>query len=118
VTSMDKKIAVAILLMGALLGGAVIYWRALTPEGQRATILVDNATVQTVRLDPTGEKRQLVVQGVRGETVIEVQGSYIRIIASDCPDKLCIKMGRKSRPGEVIVCLPNRVVVRIDGNEH
>jgi len=113
---MDKKIAVAILLTAALFGGVVIYWRALAPVGQQATILVDNATVETVHLDPAGGTRQVVVQGVRGESVIEVRGAYVSIVASACPDKLCIKMGRKSRPGDVIVCLPNRVVVRIDGN--
>ncbi|MBS3937890.1 MAG: NusG domain II-containing protein [Peptococcaceae bacterium] len=116
-TSMDKKIAVIVLLLAVLMGVGVLYWRYVTPSGQQATILVDNRPVETVVLDPALGMRQVVVQGVRGETVIEIDGPSIRIIASDCPDKLCIKMGRKSRPGEVIVCLPNRVVIRIDGNE-
>ncbi|MBT9152162.1 MAG: hypothetical protein DDT35_00376 [Firmicutes bacterium] len=116
-TSMDKKIAAIVLLLAVLMGFGVLYWRYVTPSGQQATILVDNRPVETVVLDPAVGMRQVVVQGVRGESVIEIDGAYIRIIASACPDKICIKMGRKSRPGEVIVCLPNRVVIRIDGNE-
>ena len=31
---------------------------------------------------------------------------------ADCPDKLCVRQGALDRNG-VIVCLPNRVVVRV-----
>ncbi len=34
---------------------------------------------------------------------------------SSCPDKTCIKQGRIDRPGEIIVCLPNKVTVEITG---
>jgi len=116
-TAFDKKIAVVILLVALVMMGWVLYRRVMTPLGQQATVLVDNREVKTLLLEPSGEKREITVQGLRGESVIRVDGSYISFIASACPDKLCIKMGAKSRPGEVLVCLPNRVVVRIEGNE-
>lgn len=117
-TAFDKKIAVIILLVALVMMAGVLYRRVVTPPGQQSVILVDNRVVTTVVLAPNAEKRDFMVQGVRGESVIRVEGSYISIVSSACPDQLCIKMGRKSRPGEVIVCLPNRVVVRIEGNEH
>jgi len=117
-TAFDKKIAVVILLVALAMMGWVAYRRFVTPLGQQAVILVDNNEVKTLPLEASGEKRDLTVQGVRGESIIRVDGSYISFIASACPDKLCIKMGAKSRPGEVLVCLPNRVVIRIEGNEH
>jgi UDP-N-acetylmuramate dehydrogenase len=34
---------------------------------------------------------------------------------ADCPDGLCVKQRKKSRSGERIVCLPNRVSIEIIG---
>ena len=36
---------------------------------------------------------------------------------ADCPDQLCIHQGPIHIQGETIVCLPNRVVVEITGND-
>ena len=33
----------------------------------------------------------------------------------DCPDKLDVKQGYISKVGEVIVCLPNKLVIEIKG---
>lgn len=37
----------------------------------------------------------------------------IAFIASDCPDKVCIKTGRLYRAGEYAACLPNGIIVKI-----
>jgi hypothetical protein len=60
---------------------------------------------------------ELTVQGYGGESYLEIDGGRVRMIDSACPDKLCVKTGWISRPGESIVCLPNRVVIEIKGGE-
>lgn len=45
---------------------------------------------------------------------IEIQDGEVRMVYSGCPDHLCEYQGAISRDGEMIVCLPNRVVVQID----
>ena len=35
------------------------------------------------------------------------------MISADCPDHLCVKQGKISADGEMIVCLPNKVTVQI-----
>ncbi len=37
----------------------------------------------------------------------------IAFIASDCPDKVCIKTGRLHRAGEYAACLPNGIILKI-----
>ena len=34
---------------------------------------------------------------------------------ADCPDKVCMGMGKISRNGEFIACLPNRLLVVVEG---
>ena len=33
------------------------------------------------------------------------------------PDKLCVKQGEISKAGESIICLPNRIIVSVEGGE-
>jgi len=115
VTSLDKKITVAVMIIALLAGGAVLYRRLTTAPGEQAIIEVDNKQVQTIELDPAAGKQTVVVTGVRGDSFIEVDGAFVRMIDSACPDKVCVHQGRKSLPGDAIVCLPNRVVIKIPG---
>ena len=52
------------------------------------------------------------VTGANGETVIEVKDRKVRVLESECPNKICVKQGFAS----AIVCLPNRVEVYTNGD--
>jgi len=56
------------------------------------------------------------VPGPLGQTRVEIRDGRIRILSSPCPLKLCVKAGWIDRAGEMIVCLPNEVVVRLPGD--
>ena len=34
-------------------------------------------------------------------------------LSSDCPDQICVRTGKLTKPGEAAVCLPARVSLRI-----
>lgn len=53
------------------------------------------------------------VQGPLGVSSYEVSGGRIRMKHSPCPNQTCVRMGKIDRPGDMIVCVPNRVVIRI-----
>lgn len=57
----------------------------------------------------------LVVTGPVGSTVVEIHGREVAVANSDCRAKRCVRQGKISRAGQVIVCAPNRVLVRILG---
>ena len=38
-----------------------------------------------------------------------------RVTEASCPDKTDIQSGKITKPGQMIVCVPNRVTVRILG---
>ena len=44
---------------------------------------------------------------------VEIKDGKVRISDSDCPDKICEKTGFITSPIQAIVCLPNRISVRI-----
>lgn len=48
---------------------------------------------------------------------LEITNGTARIIWANCPDQVCVHHKEISRNGESIICLPNKVVVSIVGNE-
>ncbi len=61
------------------------------------------------------ENQHIVVDGAIGKTVVEIAQGKARVVASDCPEQICVKTGRIDKIGDTIVCVPNRVVVRVIG---
>ena len=46
--------------------------------------------------------------------VVEISGGTVSVTEASCKNQVCVKHGAISRSGESIVCLPNRLVVRIE----
>ena len=88
-------IAAALALL--ILAGALL----LARPGGRGGVYVNGA--------PAAET--MTVNGVE----IGIEGDRARVIDSPCRDKLCVHVGWLERPGDVAVCLPQRVIVEIRG---
>lgn len=64
---------------------------------------------------PLDAQTTLRVPGPLGETVVVIEEGSARVVSSPCTEKICIKTGRISKPGQWIACLPNRVFISIRG---
>ncbi|MBA7704904.1 hypothetical protein ES703_113727 [subsurface metagenome] len=64
---------------------------------------------------PLDSPRRFSVAGPLGKTVLEIKDGAVRVLSSPCKEKICIKSGAVSRPGQWIACLPNRVFIAIKG---
>lgn len=49
--------------------------------------------------------------------VVKISGGTVSVTEASCKNQVCVKHGAVSRSGESIVCLPNRLVVRIDAGK-
>ena len=56
------------------------------------------------------------VEGVHGMLELEVSDKGIRVVRADCPNQVCVRTGWRNRAGDVIVCAPNKTIVRISGS--
>lgn len=73
----------------------------------------------TVLITAPGYSREL---SVTDNAVIElehltvhVENGKVWVTDSDCPDKICEHTGAIERAGESIVCLPNGIVISVNG---
>lgn len=76
-------------------------------------ISVDGEVVETLDLSIDQE---LTIQGAGdGTNHLVVQDGQVWVTEASCPDHLCIRQGKISMDGQVIVCLPNRMTAAIRG---
>lgn len=47
--------------------------------------------------------------------IVVVKDGKVSILEADCPGQYCVKKGEISKPKEIIVCLPHKLVVELEG---
>lgn len=91
-----------------------IIWLVLSHaggSGGTAVITADGAVIARLPLDKDTVYRP---DGIDME--FTVKNGEISATHSDCPDGICVKTGAISGDFESIVCLPNKVTVKIEKN--
>ena len=99
----------------ALLGAAVLALavpRSAPGRPVRAEVEAAGKVVATIDLSRDGVTD---VPGVLGATRLEVRSGRVRVLSSPCPRQICSHGGWVGAAGEMLVCLPNAVVVRLPG---
>lgn len=90
----------------------IIIW--LKPAAAVAEIYLDGELVETIRWSSLTETVRIPVGG---GNVVAADSSGVWMEEANCPDKLCIRQGKRRVSGMPIVCLPNRVTVVLKGGE-
>ena len=103
----DFLLIVFLLLFSA---GLFLFQQFRQKEGGWAVVTVDS--VESGRYSLLRDGRYSLNQG-SNLLVIEDGAAYME--DADCPDHICVEMGKIRYTGQSIVCLPNRVVVTIEG---
>ena len=49
--------------------------------------------------------------------ICEIHGGEVKMTYADCPDQICVHSLPISRFGGTIVCLPNKIILSIEGAE-
>ena len=109
--SSADAILIAVIAAACLLFFA---WRHFTqPDAMRIIIEKDGKTVYTASLSASAAPQTFFVDGTNVEVYVHANGAVV--ISSDCPDQTCVHTGELHHAGDTAVCLPNRVVVRLEG---
>ncbi len=85
---------------------------ALSKDAGEAEIYIDGEL--KYRLDLSQDER---IEILDGRMVIAVKEGKIRVESSDCKEQLCVHSSSVSTDGGMIVCLPNKVVIKVVARE-
>ena len=104
---------IAALLLAGLIASAFLFFNR--QGGQQAVV---RANGQIVARLPLAQDARVPVE-IEGSVtnVVVVQDGAVHMEEADCPDHLCIRRGAIRYAGDSIICLPNKVVVEISGED-
>lgn len=119
---MDKRligkndlIMIGVLVVcGLLIAGALFLTKK---DGNEVVVSVDGEVVASFPLDKDIEYE---IQGYESDSCtnkLVIKDGEAYMAEANCPDHLCMGMGKISQVGQSIICLPNRVVVEITGDD-
>lgn len=103
------------IIIGAvlLLAAALTALMAQNTAGGRLYAEVWQNDVLVERVALTDETDRTI--DLDGHNVIMLEGKTARVESADCRDQVCVRTGTLTRAGQVAVCLPNRVVLKLVG---
>lgn len=110
----DIKLIIIILLIAI----TVLFVIAIIDKNnsKEALVYYDNNLVLTIDLNESEEKIY-IVDGFNGEVKIIAGNGKIKVDEEESPLHLCSKQGFIEESYESIVCLPNKVVIKISSKK-
>ena len=109
-TRYDKLLIVGLLVVALLCLGVVRYRTGGT------NIVVVHVDGEEVIRASLAEDQRFSVDGPLGETEIEIKDKRVRVVDSPCRREICVQTGWIGKPYQTIICMPNRVVIRLLSN--
>ena len=83
-------------------------------SASRANIYQDGELVESLDLSSITEPRTLTVRSSLGSNAILAESGRVCVSDANCPDRLCVRRGWLSDSTLPIVCLPHRLVIRLE----
>ncbi len=111
--SLSKKTRNDIILLAGILVLAslcLIFFHFTKTQGDSLEITLNGSVYKTL---PLNEDIELTVKNGEGSNTVVIKNGEVFVRDATCPDKICEGHRAISRVGETIVCLPNKLTLRI-----
>lgn len=108
-TSWLDRLLVALLLAATLASFALL---GRAPAGARLVVERGGAVIFTAPLD---RDREVRVSGDLGESLLRIKDGRVSFREAPCRNRVCIGMGAAGSGGDLLACVPNGLLVRIEG---
>ncbi|HHX93105.1 MAG TPA: NusG domain II-containing protein [Clostridiales bacterium] len=105
----DIILAVTLLVLGF---GVLAVLKGLSVPGNSVAVTVDGVPFGVYDLS----KDQIVhIDSANGHNTMQILDGQARMTEADCPNGDCLTFGSISQTSQMIVCLPNHVVITVLG---
>lgn len=105
-----------LILFGSILLlsiGTLLLFPQLMLSSAVAEIYQDGVLVETVNLNTLTEPYEIRLSSGDRENVILAEKGQISMQSANCPDRLCVHQGAIKNSFYPIVCLPNKVTIKL-----
>ncbi len=116
-TTKGDKVLIVFLILASILFSVFLWMKGLNISDKYISVQVDGKEIQTIEFTKENIGKTFEIETKFGRNVIEVGDGEVWITEASCPDKLDIKQGKIDSNGQMLVCLPNRLIVEIKENK-
>ena len=110
----DTRVWIFIFLLLLLLISIIAYYNTQLPPSNIAVISQNGTCIDVIDLSQVTAEESIIITGEHGASnTINFAPGKIRILAATCPDQTCVRQGWIQDSRYPLVCLPNRLTVRI-----
>lgn len=106
-----KNILILICILIFLTGLIGSLWIIFKPHSQTVQIIQDGNVLYTIDLYKS-EDKIIEVDYNGSKNIIQIQDHQICVKDAECPDKVCVNMGKLNSGTAPIVCLPNKLIIQ------
>ena len=110
---MIKKADIVLLILIVVLGLIISFGPLAKEAGGTDVKITLNGEVYGIY--SLFEDQTIEIKSDDHTNIIVIEDGTVRMESSSCKNQICVDHGRISLIGDSIVCLPNRVVVEIQG---
>ncbi len=110
---MNKQDIILITVILLIVGSIALVFK-ITEKKNMSNALVYYEDDLILTIDLTLEEQEYVVNGYNGPITITAGNGKVKVEDEDSPLHLCSKQGYISKSYESIVCLPNKVVIKLE----
>jgi hypothetical protein len=109
-------ILIAVILAAAVAAMAILSATRTAPGAGAlyADVYADGVLTRTLPLSADSDN---LVTTDRGYNRIVVAAGGVCVSEADCASQTCVHSGIRRLPGDVIACLPHRLIIRIRGED-
>ncbi|WP_261291663.1 NusG domain II-containing protein [Paraclostridium sordellii] len=87
-------------------------------ENPAANIYKNGKLVKSIKLKDIKDDYEIKIGDDKHFNIIKVSRGGIKIVKSNCPDKVCMKTGEIHDSLLPIACLPNNLIIKIEGAKY
>ena len=111
-----RKADIVLFIVLLAFGFAMLFFtiRAASSPGEQVVINVDGTEYGRYPLD---RDRVIEIQNGDRLNIVTIKDGGFSMSYSTCENQICVHEGVVTTPGQLIVCLPNYVIVEIEGGE-
>ncbi|HPD01087.1 MAG TPA: NusG domain II-containing protein [Acetivibrio sp.] len=111
----DFFIILIVIIMTVVSFVGVLIYKGWEEDGRKVALIIrDNEEIKRIDLDAVDEPWEYTVSGDYSNTIL-VERGRVRFKEADCPDEVCVDTGWLYKKGDMAVCLPNRIMIKIEG---
>ena len=115
-----ERIIVIVIVLLSLLAIGIPMLAKSNHQNSYIVINVDNKVVKKIPMNNSNESKRYDYNFKNNIGYIEVKNGRVRMVEMSkelCPNNICSDTGWIDKTYQSIVCLPNRIIVTIDGGK-